>query len=366
MSISCASGTSCQESDRDRIIHATAFRRLEHKTQVLASFAGDHFRTRLTHSLEVAQIARTLARALQVDEDLCEAIALAHDLGHSPFGHAGETALDAALREFGGFDHNLQTFRILTRLERRYAGFDGLNLTLETLEGVVKHNGPLTTAPPAPIAAHALADRVDLATFAPLEAQIASLADDIAYCSHDLDDGMRAGFFELDELAGVPLAGAALAEVDKDHPGLEPARRRFETVRRLIDRMVREVALETRRRLGETAPGSPDELRRCGRAMAAFGPVVAEGLPGLRRFLRLRVYDHYKVRRTARRAGRLVADLVEALMAEPLCLPDPWRPVEAGDRAALAELVRDYIAGMTDRFALDEHDRLFKLGRPYS
>ena len=351
------------QRDRDRLVHATAFRRLEGKTQVFVTSEGDHFRTRLTHSLEVAQITRTIARALAVDEDLAEAVALAHDLGHTPFGHAGETALEAAARPWGGFDHNLQSFRIVTELERRYADFDGLNLCFETLEGIVKHNGPLALVPHA-IAAHPMAATLDLHAQAPIEAQIAALADDIAYCSHDLDDGVRAGLLGLDELRQVPLAGAALTTVDEAYPGLEPTRRRHETVRRLIDAMVSDVVAESRHRLRALDPGSPDEVRRATHAVVAFTASVAAAIAGLRAFLRTRVYRHYKVNRMTLKAGRVVTGLFDALTAAPDCLPDGWRTRagEAGSRAA-AETVRDYIAGMTDRFALDEYDRLFRLGR---
>jgi dGTPase len=351
------------QRDRDRIVHCTAFRRLEYKTQVFANFAGDHFRTRLTHSLEVAQIARTLARALGADEDLAEAVALAHDLGHSPFGHAGEQGLQEALATFGGFDHNLQSFRILTRLERRYALFDGLNLCLETLEGVVKHNGPLV-APPRLIAEHPLARAVDLAAQAPLEAQVAAIADDVAYCNHDLDDGLRAGFFALDELRELPAVGELLGEVDARHPGLEWSRRKHETIRRLIDRMVTDLLGEARRRIARHAPESPDEVRACPEPLVAFSADLAPAVSALREFLRLRLYRHYKVNRMTLKARRVVRELVEGLLAAPECLPEKWRAAAAGPGArATAEVVRDYIAGMTDRYALDEHDRLFKLGR---
>ena len=351
------------QRDRDRLIHATAFRRLEGKTQVFVTSEGDHFRTRLTHSLEVAQIARTIARTLGLDEDLAEAVALAHDLGHPPFGHAGETALAEATRPWGGFDHNLQTFRIVTELERRYAGFDGLNLCLETLEGIVKHHG-LLDAMPAAVARHPLARAVDLGGHATLEAQVAALADDLAYCSHDLDDGIRAGLIALDEVRDVPLAAAALAAVDAAHPGLDPGRRRHETVRRLIDAMVGDVVAETRARLETACPASTEAVRRAARPMVAFSEATAAELSGLRAFLRARVYRHYRVNRMALKAARVVRELFAALTAHPDCLPDDWRQrVADPDERATAELVRDYVAGMTDRYARDEHDRLFRLGR---
>lgn len=351
------------QRDRDRIVHSIPFRRLEYKTQVFVNFEGDHFRTRLTHSLEVAQIARALARALGVDEDLAEAIALAHDLGHSAFGHAGESALDEALRAYGGFDHNLQTFRIVTRLERRYAGFDGLNLTCETLEGLVKHNGPVREAPRL-IAQHTMAEGMALDRQPSVEAQVAAIADDVAYTNHDLDDGLRAGFIALDELAALPLARDALAEVDRRHPGLEAPRRTHETIRRLIDLMVRDLIEESRRRLGALAPDGPEAVRAAGRPVVAFSPAIAEGLAVLRGFLQNRVYRHYKVNRMSLKARRVVGELVEAFLAAPECLPDGWRERAGPPRSqATAETVRDYVAGMTDRYALDEHDRLFRLNR---
>lgn len=350
------------QRDRDRILHSMAFRRLEYKTQVFTNFEGDHFRTRLTHSLEVAQITRTLARVLEVDEDLAEAVALAHDLGHSPFGHAGEAALDAELQAIGGFDHNLQALRVVTALERRYAAFDGLNLTGETLEGVLKHNGPVAALPPLP-ALRELARRIDLAAQAPLEAQLAALADDVAYCAHDLDDGLRAGLFVLDELAPLPIVGAALAEVDAAHPGLEPPRRQHEVIRRLIDTMVSDILAETRARLAATAPQGVAEVRRAGRPLAAFAPAMAADVEAIRAFLRERMYRHYKVNRMTLKARAIVRELVQTLLAAPDCLPDGWRELADGPQARrTAETVRDYIAGMTDRYALDEHDRLFRLG----
>ncbi|MDW8371409.1 MAG: deoxyguanosinetriphosphate triphosphohydrolase [Geminicoccaceae bacterium] len=352
----------CWQRDRDRIVHATAFRRLEYKTQVFANFEGDHYRTRLTHSLEVAQITRTVARALAVDEDLAEAIALAHDLGHSAFGHAGERALDAALAAWGGFDHNLQTFRIVTALERRYAAFDGLNLTFETLEGVVKHNGPARPPLPSPIAEHPLASRIDLFAQPPVEAQIAALADDVAYCSHDVDDGLRAGFFALEELLDLPRFGAIVRAVLAAHPGLERSRLAHETHRRLIDAMVGDLVDEARRRLAATAPDSPAAVRRLERPVVAFSEAMREPLAALREFLAERVYRHYKVNRMARKAERLVSDLVRAFLEAPDCLPDHWR-ARAHDPASTAAAVRDYVAGMTDRYAIDEHDRLFKMER---
>lgn len=350
------------QRDRDRIVHSTAFRRLEGKTQVLAPSRGDHYRTRLTHSLEVAQIARTVARALRVEEDLAEAIALAHDLGHSAFGHAGERALDRALSAYGGFDHNLQTFRIVTALERRYAAFDGLNLTFETLEGVVKHNGPARAPLPEPIARHPLAERIDLESQPPVEAQIAAIADDVAYCAHDLDDGLRAGFFVAEDLLPLPGVGPLVRHLLDAHPGLERSRLAHETTRRLIDAMVSDLVAETRRRLDATAPASPEAVRALDRPLVTFGPEMAETVATLRAFLGERVYRHFTVVRMSRKAERLVEELVTAFLDSPECLPDSWR-VRAVDRLATAAAVRDYVAGMTDRYAMDEHARLFDTSR---
>ena len=355
---------SVYQRDRDRIVHSIPFRRLEYKTQVFVNFEGDHFRTRLTHSLEVAQIGRSVARALRVNEDLTETLALAHDLGHSAFGHAGETALGEALADFGGFDHNLQTFRIVTRLERRYAAFDGLNLTLETLEGLVKHGGPLTLPAADAVAGHPLAAQVELDRQAPVEAQIAAIADDVAYTNHDLDDGLRAGFLAVDELVAVPLAGAALAEVDRLHPGLDPPRRVHETIRRLIDGMARDLIDVAKARLAAAQPQSPGQVRALSGPIVAFSPAVESGLRELRRFLRERVYRHYKVNRMSLKARRVVRELAELLLAAPDCLPDGWRERAGAPHShATAATVRDYVAGMTDRYALDEHDRLFRFNR---
>jgi dGTPase len=352
------------QRDRDRIVHTTAFRRLEAKTQVFAAMEGDHFRTRLTHTLEVSQIGRTIARSLRVDEDLTEAIALAHDLGHSPFGHAGEEALDECLKEFGGFDHNVQTFRILTRLERRYAAFDGLNLTAETLEGVVKHNGPLEGEVPVALTEWSRCLDLRLHLQPSVEAQVAALADDIAYCSHDVDDGLRAGFFRLDDLRAVPLTAPMVDEVLALAEGREPSRLAGEIQRRLIDRMVLDLLAESAERLALLAPGSPDDVAAAPGACVGFSSGMHEAVLELRAFLRDRVWHHYTVNRMTRRAKQILRALFETFFEAPECLPEEWRvrAGAAGSRAC-AEAVRDYVAGMTDRFALDEHDRLFRIAR---
>ena len=350
------------QRDRDRIVHSTAFRRLEGKTQVFVSHEGDHFRTRLTHTLEVAQIARTAARALGLDEDLAEAVALAHDLGHSPFGHAGEDALDRALAHHGGFDHNAQTLRVITCLERRYAEFDGLNLTWETLEGVVKHNGPLRRAVPRYVAEYSAAHDLELDTHASAEAQIAALADDIAYCNHDLDDGLRAGLFTVDDLAGLPLVGRVFAEVAARYPEVERARLINESRRRLINHMVVDMVEETARRLAALRPADADAVRAHDRPVVGFSPAVAEPLQQLRSFLHSRMYCHYKVRRMQRTARQVVRELFAVLLEQPDCLPPDWQArAAAPGEARTAEAIADYLAGMTDRFALDEHGRLFTL-----
>jgi dGTPase len=351
------------QRDRDRIIHSSAFRRLKHKTQVFVYHEGDHYRTRLTHSLEVAQIARTIARALGLDEDLAEALALAHDLGHTPFGHAGEEALNAEMAPYGGFSHNDQTLRILTRLEHGYAEFDGLNLTWEALEGTVKHNGPLLGAgiekPVQPsIAEYDRKHPLALDTFPGPEAQIAALSDDIAYNNHDIDDGLHAGLFAVADLAEVPLVGPVFDEVAGRYPGLEESRLIHESIRRLIDRMVRDLVGETRRRLAESRVDSADEIRNLGRPIAAFSEAMGNHDRALKRFLHQRMYRHQRVNRMSSKARRVVRELFQLFLAEPDRLPGEWRALTGGGEAERARIVADYLAGMTDRFALDEHRRL--------
>jgi dGTPase len=349
------------QRDRDRIIHSTAFRRLEYKTQVFVNHVGDHYRTRLTHSLEVAQIARTLARALAVDEDLAEAIALAHDLGHSPFGHAGEEALDACLEGHGGFDHNVQTLRVITRLEQRYAAFDGLNLTFETVEGLIKHNGPVH-APPPFFAEIARERGIDLEGVAPVEAQLAALADDVAYVAHDLDDGLRAGLLAFDELLALPIVGEAAREVERAYDELETRRRVHETVRRVMDVLVTDLATTSRQRIAALGPGDVDAVRRARAAVAAFSPAGRDGVDAVKAFLRERLYRHYKVNRMTAKAQRVVGELFTAFVRAPGCLPPRWQArCDGADGPRTIAAVRDYIAGMTDRFALDEHARLTRL-----
>jgi len=358
------------QRDRDRVIHSTAFRRLTHKTQVFVYHEGDHYRTRLTHSLEVAQIARTISRALDLDEDLAETLALAHDLGHTPFGHAGEEALDGEMARFGGFSHNDQTLRVLIRLERRYAEFDGLNLTWETLEGTVKHNGPQRGAGidrpvPPTIAEYDRRHPLGLDTFPSVEAQVAALADDIAYNNHDIDDGLRAELFSVADLAEVPLVGPVFQQVAAKYPGIEESRLIHEAIRRLIDRMVGDLIDETRLRLAASGARSADEIRALGGAVAEFSAEMRRNDRGLKDFLFERMYRHDRVKRMTSMAHRIVHDLFSLFLAEPDRLPCEWRRLVAGpDDPQTARVAADYIAGMTDRFALDEHHRLFDTRSP--
>jgi dGTPase len=347
------------QRDRDRVIHSTAFRRLKHKTQVFVYHEGDHYRTRLTHSLEVAQIARTVGRALGLDEDLAEALALAHDLGHTPFGHAGEEALNAEMAAHGGFSHNDQTFRILTRLEHGYAEFDGLNLTWETLEGTAKHNGPLLAPVPPTIAEYNERHKLDLDHYPGPEAQVAALSDDIAYNNHDIDDGLRAGLFAVADLADVPLVGPVFHEVAQKYPGLDEPRLIHESIRRMIDRMVRDMVAETSARLADARVKAAEDVRTLGRPIAAFSDGMRDNDRALKRFLYERMYRHYRVNRMSLKARRVVHELFQLFIAAPECLPSEWRAAASGDTAATARTVADYLAGMTDRFALDEHRRLF-------
>jgi dGTPase len=352
--------------DRDRIIHATAFRRLKEKTQVFVAHEGDHFRTRLTHSLEVAQVARSLASALGLDADLAETIALAHDLGHPPFGHAGEDELQVQMEPFGGFDHNVQTFRVVTKLERRYPRWDGLNLTWETLEGIIKHNGPVTAKLSQPswkaITEFDAEYDLGLDTWASAEAQCAALADDIAYNNHDVDDGVQAGLFHLKELLDVPLIGPILAGVYKEYPDLDPGIIRLEAVRRMIGAMIDDVLAETNRRAAASKVSSADEVRHLDHALVAFSRDMLEDLGRLREFLMNRMYRHWKVNRTRSQARRILAEMFQLFMSEPDVLPTEWfARSQNRDDAGRARVVCDYIAGMTDRFAIEEHRRLFHL-----
>jgi dGTPase len=355
------------QRDRDRIIHSEAFRRLKYKTQVFVYHEGDNYRTRLTHSLEVSQIARSISRVLRLDEDLAEALALAHDLGHTPFGHAGEDALQEMTAAVGGFDHNAQSLRIVTKLERRYYDFEGLNLTWETLEGLVKHNGPLTGftgAKPLPLAivSYATKEDLELDSYASAEAQVAALSDDIAYNNHDIDDGLRAGLFRIEDLAEVPLVGPVFAKVKAEHPDIEPSLHIHESVRRLIGLMVSDLLTETKRRIAEFNPQSVTDVRRLGKPLVAFSAEMRENDAALKKFLFQHMYRHYNVNRMTSKARRVVKDLYTLLLNEPECLPPEWQKICDGKgNPGTARAVADYIAGMTDVNALDEHRRLFDL-----
>lgn len=349
------------QRDRDRVVHSIAFRRLQAKTQVFVYHEGDHYRTRLTHSLEVAQIARSLARALRLDEDLAETLALAHDLGHTPFGHSGEDALDEVMRPYGGFDHNDQTFRVLTLLERRYAGFDGLNLTWETLEGTVKHNGPVTDVPPT-IAAFDALWPLDLSGWASAEAQVAALSDDIAYNNHDIDDGLRAGLFTVTDLLDLPLVGPVFSELRQTWPDLSGQRLRHEAVRRVIGLMIADVLAETRRRAAMLKPQSAADVRALGQPLVGFSEEMAAADRAVKGFLFPRMYRHWRVNRMILKAKQVLQDLFTCFMDAPQVLPDDWRrQAEEADPVRRSRIIADYIAGMTDRYALEEHQRLFDL-----
>ncbi|GLK83582.1 deoxyguanosinetriphosphate triphosphohydrolase [Ancylobacter defluvii] len=350
--------------DADRIIHSSAFRRLAYKTQVFTYHEGDHYRTRLTHTLEVVQVARSIARALGLDEDLAEALALAHDLGHPPFAHAGERVLHACMASYGGFDHNAQSLRVVTRLENRYPGFDGLNLSWETLEGIVKHNGPLTGPGCKPLP-HAIAEHVEtqdlwLGSWPSAEAQVAAIADDIAYDVHDLDDGLRAGMFTVEELAALPLVGEVIAGIAADWPGLVGSRLVHEVGRRMITLLIDDAVAETRRRAAELAPASADDVRRLGRALVGFSPERAVGERAIKDFLFPRMYRHPRVMSEMDAAGRVVRDLFGGYMADSFTLPVEWRAgMDGRTEEERARRIADFIAGQTDRYALAEHARLF-------
>ena len=359
--------------DCDRVIHSTAFRRLKHKTQVFVFHEGDHYRTRLTHSLEVAQIARALARQLGLDEDLTEALALAHDLGHPPFGHAGERALDACMQAHGGFDHNAQTLRVVTSLEHRYPEFDGLNLTWETLEGIVKHNGPLTDRDGAAVGRYrdhgipsGISDYIrtydlELWSFASLEAQVAAIADDIAYDAHDIDDGLRAGLFTVDDLKIMPLAADMIADIARHYPDLDDDRRGAELVRELISYLIGAVVSESRSRLQAAKPNSVDDVRNHGEVLIAFSRGAAQAEAEIKSFLKLRMYRHPRVMHVMGDAEQILFDLFARYQKVPGDLPPEWLPpgADAETQTERARRIGNFIAGMTDRFALTEHQRLF-------
>lgn len=356
------------QRDKDRIIHSSAFRRLKGKTQVFVAHEGDYYRTRLTHSLEVAQIARSIARVLGLDEDLAECLALAHDLGHPPFGHSGEDALAAGMAPYGGFDHNAQTLRIVETLEGRYAEFDGLNLTWETLEGIAKHNGPLVNSPDdiagLPWALTALDDweRLELSTYAGPEAQVAAIADDIAYNNHDIDDGLRAGLFSVNDVSEVPFVGRAFADVKRRYPDISEDRMIHEAVRDMIGAMVQDVLAESRARLAAAAPKSADDIRALDHPIASFSDSFRAEEAPLRAFLYDNMYRHYKVNRMMGQATRIVRELFDLFVADPALLPTELRSQCDGAKThKTARVVCDHIAGMTDTFAIAEHRKLFSV-----
>ncbi|WP_454745665.1 deoxyguanosinetriphosphate triphosphohydrolase [Ciceribacter selenitireducens] len=357
------------QRDRDRIVHTTAFRRLKHKTQVFIGPDGDHYRTRLTHTIEVAQIARALARALKLDEDLAEGVALVHDFGHTPFGHTGEDALHEVLAPYGGFDHNAQSLRIVTKLERRYAEFDGLNLTWETLEGLVKHNGPLLTKAgegtrglvPQPILDYCELHDLELASYAGLEAQVAAIADDIAYNTHDIDDGLRSGYLSFDMLEDVPFLAGLMKEVRDRYPHLEPDRFTHEIMRRQITRMVEDVIGVAQGRLAALRPQSAADIRGADRTVATFSDAMAETDRQIKKLLFSRIYRHPDIMRIRAGAAQIVTDLFHAYMADPALMKSHyWVNHIAGlNEPARARHVGDYLAGMTDTYAVRTHSELF-------
>ncbi len=361
------SGTrSVFQRDRDRIVHSSAFRRLKHKTQVFVAHVGDSYRTRLTHSLEVAQIARSLARELQLDEDLAETLALAHDFGHTPFGHAGEDALHDVMAPYGGFDHNAQSLRIVTQLEERYIAFDGLNLTWESLEGIVKHNGPLLKDAvkiedlPYAIRAYSDIQSLELDGWPSAEAQVAAWADDIAYNNHDIDDGLRANLFTIDDLSQLPMIGDIIQDIKTKHPNVAFKRLRHEAIRQMISRMISDLARETRRRIAVYNPQSVEEVRALKAPLVGFSKEMEEQNLIIKAFLRERMYRHFTVNRSMSKAKRLVKSLFTLFLEDPMLLPTEWAAkCVANENKMNARVICDYVAGMTDRFAMAEYRRLF-------
>jgi dGTPase len=352
---------SCFQRDRDRIIHSSAFRRLKHKTQVFVEHEGDYFRTRLTHSIEVAQVARTIAGALGLNQELVEAVSLAHDLGHPPFGHTGEDALDAEMKAYGGFDHNAQAIRIVTALEQHYAQFDGLNLTWECLEGIAKHNGPVPLPHPPALRDYNRQHDLELQSYASAEAQVAALADDVAYNNHDLHDGLRAGVFTDAQAEQLPIVGPAYAAVDRLYSGLDAHRRRHEALRRVFGVMVEDVMRTSAALLAQSGATTAQDIRDLDYAVVQFSPELWSDLKVIRGFLFRNMYRAPRVVVQREHAAQVVRDLFEVFMSTPKEMPGNWGVQSSNlpDTRARARLVADYIAGMTDRFAQQEHDRLF-------
>ncbi|MEM1277875.1 MAG: deoxyguanosinetriphosphate triphosphohydrolase [Pseudomonadota bacterium] len=346
------------QRDRDRIIHSSAWRRLKHKTQVFVEHEGDYYRTRLTHSIEVAQIARTISRVFRLNEDLAEVVALAHDLGHTPFGHTGEDALAACMADYGGFDHNAQALKIVTQLECHYASFDGLNLSWETLEGIAKHNGPLVPPWPFAIADYVARHDLELHTQASAEAQVAALSDDIAYVNHDLHDGLRAGLFTVEQVADLPVVGDCLAEADRRFPGIAEDRRRHEALRRVFGVMVDDVLVTSKHRFEDAGPGSLSEVQALDHPVIAFSEPMERDIKTIKEFLFANMYRHHRVKRMRIKATRVVEELFRIFMEDPTLMPPNWSAECSDDETMRARVVADYIAGMTDRFALEEHRTL--------
>lgn len=349
---------SCFQRDRDRIIHSSAFRRLKHKTQVFVEHEGDHYRSRLTHSIEVAQVARTIAGSLGLNAELTEAVALAHDLGHTPFGHAGEDVLDVCMAPFGGFDHNAQAIRIVTHLEQHYAAFDGLNLTWETLEGIAKHNGPVGGDVPIALADYNTRHDLELLTHASAEAQVAALADDIAYNNHDLDDGLRSGLLEIDQITQLPVLRDCFADVDRLWPDLDHRKRRHEALRRVFGVMVEDVLSESHKRLSQSGAHSVSDIRALGAPVIAFSAAFLRDLNEIRAFLYANLYRHPQVMAVREEMAQVMQDLFDAFMSNSDLLPSYWPRVDGA--APRARVVADYIAGMTDRYALRKHAELLR------
>ncbi|HSF93006.1 MAG TPA: deoxyguanosinetriphosphate triphosphohydrolase [Paracoccaceae bacterium] len=346
------------QRDRDRIIHSSAFRRLKHKTQVFVEHEGDYYRTRLTHSIEVSQVARTISGSLDLNMALTEAVALAHDLGHTPFGHTGEDALDACMAPHGGFDHNAQAIKIVTSLERHYAEFDGLNLTWETLEGIAKHNGPVTGDIPFALAEYNARHDLELSTYASGEAQVAAISDDIAYNNHDLDDGLRAGLFTVEEICALPIVGDCFAEVDRKYPNLEASRRRHEGLRRVFGVMVEDVLRTSGTLLADAQAESVADIRALGHPVIRFSDPLFQDLKVIRAFLFEHMYRHWAVRRMRRKAAAIVDEMFTLFISDPDLMPPEWSANARGSQTEIARVISDYIAGMTDRFALQEHAKL--------
>ncbi len=356
----------CFQRDRDRIIHSGAFRKLEYKTQVFVNYQGDYYRTRLTHSLEVAQVARSICKRLGLNEDIAEAISLAHDLGHTPFGHAGEDALNEVTKNFIGFDHNVQSLRILTYLEQRYIHFDGINLTWEVLEGIAKHNGPLLGSNAKSLTTNQLMleyhDKYDLKLeeFSNAEAQVAAISDDIAYNAHDLDDGLRAKFFTIEDIFTLPLFGKLLQEILDKHPDLPKNKVIYEFLRRMISLMIQDIVTQAQSNISTYSIKTSEDIRKLDKSLVHFSPEVAAYNRELKKFLSDKVYRHYKINRVTSKAKRIVKDLFEIFQNEPNILPTEWGKIALdADEKKRSIIVCDYIAGMTDRFAIQEHGRIF-------